>query len=218
MQLSLLSKTRRRRRIRTKLEDISRAVSLPSGGSGVGILGTNVIRDGIEAERVSDINISLRTECALLTEIGELVVSKTGSSRPFDTVTPRIRTIRTAARNLTAALVGAGASTPTSVHLCAKTRMVHAYLIGPHTLVALTEVTGEKMHSVDDVINQVDRRVSVASIGVGLEKEGGKGKHGDAQSGMSHLEELRTMLAASREYGNGNRGQGSTTPRKHGKG
>lgn len=154
MQLSLIGKSRRRRKVRAKLEEVARVVSSPRSGHDDGLA------------------LFSETDCAVITESGEVIVTKTGSSRRFEAVAPKIRTIRSSARALSKSL---GNDDLHVVHVRGNTGMLHAYILGEHALVTLTEVS-PGARNLDAVVARVDE-----CLGIGGE-------------GRTLIEELATML------------------------
>lgn len=154
MQLSLLGKARRRRKVRAKLEQVARVVSSPHIGHDDGLA------------------LFSETDCAVITESGDVIVTKTGSSRPFEAVAPKIKTIRASARALCKSL---GQDEMHVVHIRGQTGMLHAYILGEHALVTLTEVS-PGARNLDAVVERLDK-----CLGVGGE-------------GRTLIEELVTML------------------------
>jgi hypothetical protein len=106
-----IAKSRRRRQIRVKLDEVSR------------VMGTH-FRGGA-------------TDCALITADGDLLTAKGVSTRPFVPLVPKVRALRESATAVSAALA---APPPRTVHVrgAAWTAAVHS--LGPHTLVAYTPV------------------------------------------------------------------------------
>lgn len=143
MQLSLLAKSRRRRKIRAKLDEVARVVSSPRLGHDEGLA------------------LFSETDCAVITEHGDVIVTTTGSSRPFDAVAPKIRAIRASAAALCEYL---GQNRMDVVHVRGQSGMVHAYMLGAHTLVTLTEVS-PGARNLDAVVARVDK-----CLGIGGER------------------------------------------------
>ena len=97
------------------------------------------------------------THCAIITDAGEIIVTKNGSVRPFEAIAPKIRSIRASARSL-AHFLG---DLPTDVvHIRGQSAMMHAYTVGSHNLVALTEVS-PGARNLDAVIARVDKCLCV---------------------------------------------------------
>lgn len=143
MQFSLPGKPRRRHKIRAKLEQVSRIVATP------------------RIEEESALALFLHTSCAVLTESGEIIVSNTTPSRPFQAIAPKIRAIRATAHAMSEYLP----PQPNVVHIRGRSAMLHAYYIGPHTLVALTEVS-PGARNLDAVVERVDRCLGLGGDGV----------------------------------------------------
>lgn len=154
-QLSLVARARRRRKIRAKLEEVAKVVSTPHVEH----------EDGALA-------LFSAADCAVLTDNGEIIVAKTGSSRPFESIGAKVRTLRTSS----AAMCEYLRQPPLDViHIRGHAGMIHAYALGPHTLVAVTEVS-PGARNLDAVVDRVDRCLGV-------------GGHGH-----THIEQLVTML------------------------
>ncbi|KAI0563952.1 hypothetical protein FGB62_32g013 [Gracilaria domingensis] len=119
MQLSILAKSRRRRKIRAKLDEVARVVSTSRMNQGPQPLFTEA-------------------HCAILTESGELIVANNTSVRRFQAIAPKIRAIRHSAESVSSFL---GTEPSKVVHVRGRTRMLHAYEVDAHTLVAVTQVS-----------------------------------------------------------------------------
>lgn len=143
MQLSLLAKARRRRKIRAKLDAVARVVSTP------------------RVEHDDGLALFSETDCAVLTEQGEIIVTKTGSSRRFEAVAPKIRTIRKSAHAICAYL---GQQRMDVIHVRGQSGMLHAYILGMHTLVTLTDVS-PGARNLDAVVARVDKCLGVGGEG-----------------------------------------------------
>lgn len=135
--LSLLARTRRRRKIRSKLEHIAKVVSTP-----------HLDHDDDSLALFSE------TACAILTDAGEVILANNATtSHRFDALAPKLRAIRTSATAMAHYL----RQPPVDVvHLRGRATMLHAYAIGPHTLVAVTEVS-PGARNLDAVVDRVDR-------------------------------------------------------------
>lgn len=107
-----IGKSRRRRQIRAKLDDVSRLMSLHCPG-------------GI-------------ADCALVSAQGEVLTAKGVSPRPFLALVPKV----TAVRNSAAALASALAVAPSSIlQLRGSTWLVAIHAMGPHALLAYAPVS-----------------------------------------------------------------------------
>lgn len=103
-------RSRRRRQIRVKLDEVSRVVGayFHSGA-----------------------------DCALLTSDGELLTAKGVQSRPLDPLVPKIRALCTNAVAISAAL---GVAPPRTIHVRGGSWMTAVYTLGPHSLVIYAPV------------------------------------------------------------------------------
>lgn len=152
--LTLIARARRRQKVRAKLEHIAKVVSTP-----------HVDHDDALA-------LFSETDCAILTDGGEIIVAKNASSRPFEAIAPKIRAIRATSTTLCDYL----RQPPLDVvHIRGRSGMVHTYALGSHTLVAITEVS-PGARNLDTVVDRIDR-----CLGVG-------------GAGRTHIEELANML------------------------
>lgn len=142
MQLSLLAKSRRRRKIRAKLDEIARIVSSPP------------TQDEPQA-------LLSATDCAVITEHGDVIVTTAGSSSPFEAVAPKIRDIRASAAALCEYV---GRQNTDVVHVRGQRGTLHAYLLGAHTLVTRTEVS-QGVRTLDAVVARVDESLGVGGVG-----------------------------------------------------
>lgn len=149
MQLSLLGKSRRRQKVRAKLEEVARVVSSPQ-----------ICHD-------DGLALFSETDCAVITESGDVIVTKTGSSRKFEAVAPKIKTIRASVCALCKSL---GQTEPDVVHVRGQTGMLHAYALGGHALVTLTEVS-PGARNLDAVVARVDKYLGVGGEGRTLIEE-----------------------------------------------
>lgn len=147
VQLSLLARARRRRQIRHLLEHVARIIASP-----------RVDSDDAGLALFSD------THCAILTHAGELIVARTASTRPFSSLAPKLRAARAAATSVAATL---GNPPPDVLHVRGKAGVVHAYVLGPHMLVAVTEVS-PGARNLDAVIQRVDNALRVGEEGPSL--------------------------------------------------
>ncbi|CAN8071345.1 unnamed protein product [Agarophyton chilense] len=140
MNLSILAKTRRRRKIRAKLDEVARVVS---------------------ARRMNPGSQPLFTEahCAILTQSGELIVANNTSVRRFQAIAPKIRAIRHSAESISSFL---DMETSKVVHVRGRTFMLHAYDVGAHTLVAVTQVS-LGAENLDNTVAHIDECMGVNS-------------------------------------------------------
>lgn len=138
MSLSLIAKIRSRRAIRTKLDEVSRIVNSP---------------------RIGEHSVALfgGTECAIVTEDGDILTGKAGSSKPFAAVAPKVRQLRTSADRVGQYL---SQKAPNVVHVRGESGMVSAYDLGQHTLVTYTEVS-PGARNLDAVVARVDRALGI---------------------------------------------------------
>lgn len=148
MQVSGLAKARRRRKIRLKLEEVARVVSSP------------------RTAHPTALALFSEADCAIITEGGEIIVTKTGSTRPFENVAPNMRAIRAAA----ARLAGYFGEELQVVHVRGKSGLLHAYVLGRHTLVTVTEVS-PGARGLDAVVERVDECLGVGGEGRTLIEE-----------------------------------------------
>lgn len=151
MQLSLLAKSRRRRKIRAKLDDIARALSATAAPS----------------EDAPQPTLSA-TDCAVLTEHGDVLVTSAGASTAFEAAAPKVRDIRLAAAALCAYV---GCTESRVVHVRAQRGILHVYVLGKHALVVRTDVTAVGGCDLDAVVGRVDRCLGRGGEGRGLVEE-----------------------------------------------
>lgn len=152
--LSLIARARRRRKIRAKLEHIAKVISSP------------------QVDHDDALALFSGTNCAIFTDGGEIIVANTATSRPFEAIAPKIRTIRATGTAMCDYL----RQPPLDVvHIRGRSGMVHAYALGAHMLVAITEVS-PGARNLDTVVDRVDR-----CLGIG-------------GSGQTHIDELAGML------------------------
>lgn len=151
---TLIARARRRQKVRSKLEHIAKVVSSP------------------HVEHDDALALFSETDCAILTDGGEIIGTKNVSSRPFETIAPKIRAIRATSTALCDYLHQPPLDV---VHIRGRSGMVHAYALGNHTLVAITEVS-PGARNLDTVVDRIDR-----CLGVG-------------GAGRTHIEELANML------------------------
>lgn len=111
MHFPIIAKTLRRRKIRAKLEDVTRAVSYPH------------IRGDCMA-------MFSATDCAILTKDGDIIAAKAGSSHPFDAVAPKIRALVFSAKRLALCLEQ---ERPEIVRVRGESGIFSAYDLGPHS-------------------------------------------------------------------------------------
>jgi hypothetical protein len=102
-----IGKSRRRRQIRTKLDDVSRVMGLH-------------FRGGV-------------ADCALVSAQGEVLTAKGVSPRPFVALAPRVTALRASSAALAAALTIAP---PRTLHVRGAAWLVAVYALGPHALLA----------------------------------------------------------------------------------
>lgn len=114
--MSLISKFRSRRAIQRKLDEVSRIFNSEGNAPSLGL-----------------------TECAIVTEEGDILTGKAGSPRPFAELAPKVRRLRASADRVGAHLLHKRAK---MVHICAQNTMVSTYDLGAHTLVAVSDLTG----------------------------------------------------------------------------
>lgn len=112
--MSLFSKFRSRRAIQRKLDEVTRIFNGESGGPSVGI-----------------------TECAIVTEGGDILTSKAGSPKPFVEIAPKVRRLRASADRVGTHLLQ---KRDTAMHIRGASTMVSTYDLGVHTLVAVSEL------------------------------------------------------------------------------
>ena len=141
MNLQILAKSRLRRNIRLTLDNIATVVSSPR----------------IDHDR--ELALFSETHCAIITDTADIIVSNTASTPPFEAIVPKIHAIRMAATSLSNTV---DANPIQVIHIRGRSRMVHAYLIGKHTLVALTEVS-PGARNLDAVVARVDKCLTIAT-------------------------------------------------------
>lgn len=142
MQLSLLAKSRRRRKIRQALERVARTVSSPRIAHDAGLA------------------LFSGTDCAVLTAGGEVIAARSGSARPLAALAPKLRHAAEAAVSLAAQLGvdGGGAA----VHVRGRGALLLVYALGQsHALVAVTEVS-PGARDLDAVIARIDAALGAA--------------------------------------------------------
>lgn len=105
-----IHRSRRKRQIRVKLDEVSRVIA-------------SYFRTG--------------TDCALLTADGDLLTAKGVQPRPFLPLVPKIRSLRANATAISAALAVAP---PKTIHVRGGKWMAAVYALGPHSLVVFTGV------------------------------------------------------------------------------
>lgn len=114
--MSFFSKFRSQRAIRHKLEEVSRIFNTPADNEGPGApVGA--------------------TECAIVTDEGDIITGKSGSSKPFTEIAPKVSRLRHSAEKVCDTLT---ARRPVAVHIRGDTDMVSTYALGAHTLVAVS--------------------------------------------------------------------------------
>lgn len=129
-----IHKSRRRRQIRLKLDDVSRIMNLHFRGA------------------VAD--------CALISAEGEVMTAKGVSPRPFVALAPKVAAVRRSASALASAL----AVTPSSVlHLRGSTWLVAIHALGPHALVAYAPVSLDTSEDHLSAMNRVLRAEDIDS-------------------------------------------------------
>lgn len=166
-QLSFLARHRRRRKIRAKLDEVARVVSQP------------------RVDYDDALAFFSATSCAILTDSGEIIVTKSGSTRPFEAVGHKIRLLRTATNGLRQyldeELEDGRNQNRTVIHLRGHEGIViHAYVLGKHTLMAITEVH-PGARNLDMVVERVDKCLGVPNSLEGKKKN-------------TIIEQLHTML------------------------
>lgn len=145
-QLSLLSRARRRRKIRTVLDEVARRVSEP------------------QVDQADSLALFAKTDCAVLTDTSEIIVTKTASARPFDLIAPKIRALRASS----AAMCEYLHQPPLDfIHLRGHKGLVLAYTIGQHTLIVMTEVNPDA-RNLDTDVDRIDRFLRIADNGPSL--------------------------------------------------
>ena len=78
-----------------------------------------------------------RTDCAIITEEGDILTGKAGSPKPFVDVVSKVHRLRLSAERVRAHLQHTPA---TVVHVRGASTMISTYELGKHTLVALSEL------------------------------------------------------------------------------
>lgn len=114
--MSFFSKYRSQRAIRHKLDEVSRIFNTPSENEGPTVpMGA--------------------TECAIVTDEGDILTGKSGSSKPFTEIAPKVCRLRLSAEKVCETLT---TRRPTAVHIRGTTDMISTYALGAHTLVAVS--------------------------------------------------------------------------------
>jgi hypothetical protein len=128
---SSIAKSRKRRQIRAKIDDVSRLVG-------------SCFR-------------SANTDCAVITKDGDILTGKGGSTRPFIQLVPKIRALRRDAASIADALAGC---VPRVLHVRGMSWMAAVYSLGPHSLVVLTpaplKTSETSLRELDAVLTQGD--------------------------------------------------------------
>ena len=138
MNFSLLAKIKSRRSIRAKLDEVAKII--------------NACKEGH-----SSAALFVSTECAIITQDVDVLTGKSGSSRPFTNIAPKICALRDSARRVCANFDQKRAPV---IHVRGESAMVSAYALGHHTLVAYTDIT-PGAHNLDAVLASVDRALGV---------------------------------------------------------
>lgn len=137
--MSLIAKIRSRRAIQRKLDEVSRIFNSPPAG-----------------EEYSTAQVA-GTECAIVTEDGDILTGKAGSPKPFVEIAPKVRRLRESADKVGQYLLQ---KRPTVVHVRGKSRMVSTYDLGQHTLVTCSAVSAGP-RSLDVTIARIDSVLGV---------------------------------------------------------
>ncbi len=114
--MSLISKFRSRRAIKSKLDEVARIFNTPGENE------ANTVPVGT-------------TECAIITEEGDILTGKSGTSKPFTEIAPKVRRLRLSAEKVCETLT---TRRPVAVHICGSKSMVSTYALGAHTLVTIS--------------------------------------------------------------------------------
>lgn len=153
--MSLLARARRRRKIRAKLDEVAKVVSSP------------------QVDHEDALALFSETDCALLTDHGEIIVSTSTkttsshhtSSRSFiESIAPKIKLLRHSTNSLSTYLNPTSNENLQAIHIRGHAVILHTYILGKHTLIAVTEVS-PGARNLDTVVDRVDRCLGISGHG-----------------------------------------------------
>lgn len=136
--MSLITKIRSRRAIQGKLDEVSK------------IFNSSLLEEEDKTQGTG-------TECAIVTEDGDILTGKARSPKPFAEIAQKVRRLRESADKVSQCLLQ---NRPTVMHLRGTSNLVSAYDLGQNTLVALSTVNAG-VRSPDLVIARIDSILGV---------------------------------------------------------
>lgn len=146
--MSLISKFRSRRAIKNKLDEVARIFNYDYS---------------VDTLPVS-VNYNLSdTDCAIITDEGDILTRKSGTStKPFSEVAPKVARLRATSEKVAYALLSPANSADLQLlHVRGTSTMLSMYALGSHTLVAISYLRDIHM---DAAITRIDAALNSSNL------------------------------------------------------